>query len=233
MTRRALRLQLLTAILLGSAGLTTDVVTPAAVLGGENAVAAIKVGNEALACVGDCGAVGSVEVSNLVTGVNIDLGLADLSTCPAFDRDGDGNVRINELLQGVQSALNGCASDAAVCERTAGEGGLRRTRQHGAAGASWAAVPMPARRTTESAWQCRALMPPSYPRVATPRPCALLATARSLPPSISCTGCRVRAAPTRRHSPRAASAARRRRRSLLERRRRRPASAPRTALPRA
>jgi hypothetical protein len=85
------------------------------------ALAAIKVGNEALACVGDCGAVGTVEVSNLVTGVNIDLGLADLSTCPAFDRDGDGNVRINELLQGVQSALNGCAPDAAVCERTAGE----------------------------------------------------------------------------------------------------------------
>jgi Ca2+-binding EF-hand superfamily protein len=40
--------------------------------------------------------------------VNIALGNAPVSSCPAFDRNGDGEVSINELIAAVNAALNGC-----------------------------------------------------------------------------------------------------------------------------
>jgi len=49
-----------------------------------------------------------VLVNELVIGVNIALGTAELSTCPSFDQNGDGMVGINELVTGVNNALNGC-----------------------------------------------------------------------------------------------------------------------------
>jgi hypothetical protein len=42
--------------------------------------------------------------------VNLALGVAPLSTCPVFDANGDGEVTVNEILQAVNSALNGCAA---------------------------------------------------------------------------------------------------------------------------
>jgi hypothetical protein len=59
-------------------------------------------------CVGDCDDVGEVSVSNLVLGVNISLGTQPLSACEAFDENGSGVVQINELIQGVNNALEGC-----------------------------------------------------------------------------------------------------------------------------
>jgi len=47
-------------------------------------------------------------VSELVTGVNIALGRRDVTDCPSFDLDGDSLVRVNELIRGVRSALDGC-----------------------------------------------------------------------------------------------------------------------------
>jgi hypothetical protein len=60
------------------------------------------------ACVGDCNGDGQVTVDELITGVNIALGSADLDTCPVFDSNGDGSVTVDELITAVNNALLGC-----------------------------------------------------------------------------------------------------------------------------
>jgi hypothetical protein len=60
------------------------------------------------ACAGDCDRSESVGVNELIIGVNIALGNADIGTCRAFDRDGSGDVSIGELIAGVNASLNGC-----------------------------------------------------------------------------------------------------------------------------
>ena len=47
-------------------------------------------------------------VADLVRGVNIALGNLPISACPAFDPDGSGVVTIDELIEAVNNALNGC-----------------------------------------------------------------------------------------------------------------------------
>jgi hypothetical protein len=59
-------------------------------------------------CIGDCSGDGTVAVNELISGVNIALGNAVLSTCPTFDISGDGTVAVNELIGAVNSLLNGC-----------------------------------------------------------------------------------------------------------------------------
>lgn len=59
-------------------------------------------------CTGDCNGDGEVTINELIGGVNIALGSAPLSQCPAFDANGDGNVAINELIAAVGAALEGC-----------------------------------------------------------------------------------------------------------------------------
>jgi len=49
-----------------------------------------------------------VTVDEIVTGVNIALGLASSQVCPAMDTNGDEQVTIDELLQAVNAALFGC-----------------------------------------------------------------------------------------------------------------------------
>jgi len=44
----------------------------------------------------------------LVTGVNITLGVLPESWCPAFDPGGDANVTIDDLVREVGKAVNGC-----------------------------------------------------------------------------------------------------------------------------
>jgi len=80
---------------------------------------AVVVHRPLIACAGDCEGDGVVSMSNLIAGVNINLGMAELATCPAFDRDGDGLVLVHELLQGIRGAQDGCVSDGAACERAA------------------------------------------------------------------------------------------------------------------
>jgi len=60
-------------------------------------------------CVGDCNQNGAVAINELILGVRISLGEAQLSSCPAFDSDGDGEVRIQELIRAVNAALGGCS----------------------------------------------------------------------------------------------------------------------------
>lgn len=62
----------------------------------------------AVACVGDCDGNGAVSISDLVSAVNISLGLAPVATCAAIDANGDGMAAINELVLAVNHGLNGC-----------------------------------------------------------------------------------------------------------------------------
>jgi hypothetical protein len=59
-------------------------------------------------CAGDCDGSGDVGISELVTCVNVALGSAELSSCPACDLDNSGDVQINELVTAVNAALSAC-----------------------------------------------------------------------------------------------------------------------------
>ncbi len=61
-----------------------------------------------VACGGDCDGSGDVNISELITLVNIALGSTPVSACEPGDIDQDGNVTINELIVAVNNALNGC-----------------------------------------------------------------------------------------------------------------------------
>lgn len=61
-------------------------------------------------CVGDCDGNRIVSIAELIRGVNISLGRNDLSVCPAFDANADGNVSIAELITAVNRLLLGCDS---------------------------------------------------------------------------------------------------------------------------
>jgi uncharacterized delta-60 repeat protein len=68
------------------------------------------------ACVGDCESAGVVSVSDLVTGVNIVLGIVPKSACPAFE-GAQGIVEIEELVSGVANALNGCPTIGGITQQ--------------------------------------------------------------------------------------------------------------------
>jgi hypothetical protein len=59
-------------------------------------------------CVGDCDSNGVVDVDELAQGLSIGLGQVELTNCGAFDLNGDQKVTVDELAQGVRSAVNGC-----------------------------------------------------------------------------------------------------------------------------
>jgi hypothetical protein len=65
------------------------------------------------ACIGDCDVGGAVTVDELITGVTIALGEADVDACLAFDADGNEAVTVDELVAGVDNALDGCPAAAA------------------------------------------------------------------------------------------------------------------------
>lgn len=78
-------------------------------------------------CAADCNGNGVVTVGEVITAVNIALGLAEAGTCKAADRDGDGRVAIDELIRAVRSALDGCGIEPppeAVISGTAQAGDL-------------------------------------------------------------------------------------------------------------
>jgi hypothetical protein len=60
------------------------------------------------ACAGDCNGNGSVAINELVSSVNISLGLAPVADCPACDTNHDGMVSVAELITAVNRALRGC-----------------------------------------------------------------------------------------------------------------------------
>jgi len=62
---------------------------------------------------GDCNGSGDVSIDELIIGVDIALGTLPANACPAFE-NAQGLVDIAQLIQGVNSALNGCAFVAAI-----------------------------------------------------------------------------------------------------------------------
>jgi hypothetical protein len=60
------------------------------------------------ACVGDCEGTGAVTVDELVKGVAIALGTAQLDQCASIDSDSNESVTVAELVTAVSNALNGC-----------------------------------------------------------------------------------------------------------------------------
>src|SRR6185369_15513423 len=59
-------------------------------------------------CLGDCNNSGMVTVDEIIRGVTIALGTADLSVCPSFDADHTGRVEVYELVTAVRHTLEGC-----------------------------------------------------------------------------------------------------------------------------
>jgi hypothetical protein len=59
-------------------------------------------------CIGDCNADEQVAVNELVIGVNVALGQAELSACAAFE--GADEVSIDMLLQAVRNSIIGCGA---------------------------------------------------------------------------------------------------------------------------
>ncbi len=60
------------------------------------------------ACAGDCDTDGTVTVDELLRGVDIALGNQALAVCPAIDTSGDLAVSVDEIIQAVTTALEGC-----------------------------------------------------------------------------------------------------------------------------
>lgn len=61
-----------------------------------------------IACVGDCDRDGIVSVDEIVTLVNIAMGLLPLDRCTTGDTDFDGLITVDEILRSVTIALLGC-----------------------------------------------------------------------------------------------------------------------------
>lgn len=61
-----------------------------------------------IACAGDCDGDGDVAINELITLVNIALGLQPVSTCLAGDINRNDEIAINEIITAVNNALNGC-----------------------------------------------------------------------------------------------------------------------------
>src|SRR5262249_32973182 len=59
-------------------------------------------------CVGACDDDLQVAINELLTGVNIVIGSQPLTACTTLDSNGDGTAAINEIVQAVNNALNGC-----------------------------------------------------------------------------------------------------------------------------
>ncbi len=59
-------------------------------------------------CTGDCNHNGAVTVDELLTIVNIALGMQPLTACPAGDRNGDQRITVDEILDAVNRALSSC-----------------------------------------------------------------------------------------------------------------------------
>ena len=61
-----------------------------------------------LPCTGDCDGDGAVTVNEVVLAVNIAQETMPLAACHAADADGSLTIGVNELIQAVLHALNGC-----------------------------------------------------------------------------------------------------------------------------
>jgi hypothetical protein len=66
-------------------------------------------------CAGDCNTNNEVTVNEVVILVNIDLGSAQLTSCPSGDIDGNTMITIDEVVSSVKNLLEGCPTGPALC----------------------------------------------------------------------------------------------------------------------
>ena len=59
-------------------------------------------------CAGDCDGNLHVSIGEIILGVDIDLGLADISACRTVDVDANNVVTVNEIIGAVKNGLAGC-----------------------------------------------------------------------------------------------------------------------------
>jgi hypothetical protein len=59
-------------------------------------------------CVGDCDGDRTVDIKELISGVDIALHNRAAESCSAFDADADDEVALRELIEAVGNAVNGC-----------------------------------------------------------------------------------------------------------------------------
>ncbi len=69
-------------------------------------------------CGGDCNGDGTVEIHEILLGVNIALDMADVAQCEAMDGNASAQVEMNELITAVNDGLRGCP--AITCTAPAG-----------------------------------------------------------------------------------------------------------------
>ncbi len=84
--------------------------TPAMVLGLISLLVSVSATRAPAVCVWDCSQDGEVTIDELLTLVNIGLGTAVVTACPAGDADSSGDITIDEILRAVGNALNGCSA---------------------------------------------------------------------------------------------------------------------------
>jgi hypothetical protein len=68
-------------------------------------------------CVGDCDRNDTVTIDELLTLVNVALGLSSVSTCPIGDDDGNHAISIDEILSAVKYAEQGCPDTPGFCSK--------------------------------------------------------------------------------------------------------------------
>jgi hypothetical protein len=61
-------------------------------------------------CAGDCNRDGNVTVDEVVTAINVALGLDSLTACTAADEDTNDGVTVDELVSAVDSSIHGCGN---------------------------------------------------------------------------------------------------------------------------
>jgi hypothetical protein len=62
-------------------------------------------------CAVDCNGDRVVDIAELIGGADILLGRHPLGACQALDRNIDGHARVDELVQGVRNAIEGCPAE--------------------------------------------------------------------------------------------------------------------------
>src|SRR5512139_626226 len=74
------------------------------------ALAAVPRPARAQGCTGDCNTSNSVTVDEILVMVNVALGQAQVSACPAGDANHDNAITVDEILAAVNFALTECPS---------------------------------------------------------------------------------------------------------------------------
>jgi hypothetical protein len=115
-------------------------------------------------CPGDCTGNARVDVTELITLVSVALGEQALDACHRADLDGDGFIRVDEILRGVSTALDGCVGRALKRSRDVRVGASTPRLSSGKTATTGISI---ATTTTGRRWPARS---PRWSRLTSTRP---------------------------------------------------------------